>query len=239
MTFSKDEVAALLRAYVTKNDIKPDPDHSPWNSSVYVVLDCVFSSQAKYKSTVLPILRERFPKRTGLTDEPNLTLSHFIESVNNFAPMSERFERYASEVLGNRQKIGRRLKVQIVYDVCYFLVQRGMQTMADLKAVPDEGLDRMILEDLVGGVYGIGPVLARYLLLLIGREDHVKPDTMLVRLFSRLGDWKPRFGHREDMERIRAAITEVARELGTTPARLDNALWLAESLRSSKTKVVN
>lgn len=233
MTDSGVEAATnLLRAYVHDQAIRPDPNYFYWHSGVYIVIDCVFSAQAKYENMVLPILRERLPQRAGLLDEPDLTFSRFIESVDRIASTDERFERYAGEVLGNRQKIGRRLKAQIAYEVCRFFVQRDLQTMADLKAVPDDALDTMILDDLVGGVYGIGPVLARYLMLLIGREDHVKPDTMLVRLFGRLGDWKPRLGHHDDMERIRTAITQVANEIGTTPARLDNALWFAESTRA-------
>lgn len=75
----------------------------------------------------------------------------------------------------------------------------------------------------------MGPVLGRYLLLLLGLEQYVKPDTLLSRLLGRIGGWQPTLGNARDRALIQDAISGVAAELGTTPAWLDNALWFYES----------
>ena len=105
-----------------------------------------------------------------------------------------------------------------------------METRADLLALGDEALARLVLDDLVPSVRGIGPVLARYLLLLLGLEQYVKPVYLAVAALTRppwaaAADPWPQGRHGP----IQTAVTAVAVEMRTTPARLDNALWLYES----------
>jgi len=168
-----------------------------------------------------------------LKDVPALSFSAFLNSVGA-APTPERLEVYASETMQTRQKISGRLKVEVAYDVCQFFVRRGLETRADLLALGEEILEPLVLTDLVSEVRGIGPVLGRYLLLLLGLEKHVKPDTLLTRLLGRVGGWTPRSGHEGDMRLIRQVVTDVAGELGTTPALLDHALWTYESTGAGK-----
>ena len=217
-----------LRAFVQAEGIQPDPKFAPWNSGVYAVLDCVYSSQARYASVVLPLLQDRFPRLSGLKDTSDLRFSDFLHSVGP-EPTVERLETYAKDVMENRMQIAGRLKVQVAYDVCQFFVLRGLETRADLLALGDETLARLVLDELAPSVHGIGPVLARYLLLLSGLEQYVKPDTLLSRLLGRIGEWQPILGHEDDMDLIQAAVAAVATEMRTTPARLDNALWFYES----------
>lgn len=229
----RSALVASLRAFVQAEQITPDPAYVHWNSGLYSVLDCVYSSQARYAQVVLPLLRERFPVATGLKDVPDLPFSAFLDSVGA-ALTPERLEAYATQTMRTRQKIAGRLKVEVVYDVCQFFVRRGFETRADLLALGEEVLEPLVLTDLVGEVRGIGPVLARYLLLLLGLERHVKPDTLLTRLLGRIGGWLPRAGHEGDMNLIREVVTAVADELGTTPALLDHALWMYESTGMGK-----
>ena len=226
------ELVSSLRAFVQEEGIQPDPDYIEWNSGLYAVLDCVYSSQVRYALIVLPLLQQRFPVATGLKDVPELTFSAFLDSVGR-DPTSEQLETYAA-TLRTRHKIAGRLKVEVAYDVCRFFVDRGYETRAALRELGDDKLEQLVLVDLVGAVRGIGPVLGRYLLLLLGLEQHVKPDTLLVRLLGRVGRWQPRFGQETDMQLIKAAVTAVAEEIGTTPARLDNALWFYESTGAPK-----
>lgn len=231
MQMTRPELALLvdhLRAFVQAEGLQPDPNFTPWNSGVYAVLDCVYSSQARYASVVLPLLQQRFPALSGLKDVPELRFSDFLHSLGP-EPTVEGFATYARQVMENRQQLSGRLKVQVAYDVCHFFVQRGLETRADLLALGNEALARLVLDDLVNSVRGIGPVLARYLLLLLGLEQYVKPDTLLSRLIGRLVDWQPTLGNETDMNLIQAAVSAVAAEMRTTPARLDNALWLYES----------
>ena len=149
-------------------------------------------------------------------------------------PTPIQFETYAQTTMQTRHKIAGRLKVEVAYDVCKFFVERRYETRGDLLALGEDRLEQLVLVELVQTVRGIGPVLARYLLLLLGLEQHVKPDTLLVRLLARVGGWQPRPGNEEDMRLIKELVTAVAHDFGTTPARLDNALWFYESTGTTK-----
>ena len=221
-----------LQAFVQAENIQPNPNYEYWKSGLYCVLDCVYSAQARYASVVLPILQERFPKATGLIDQPDLEFSAFLRDAGK-TPSADHFEDCAVNVMHNRQKIAGRLKVQVAWDVCQFFINHDppLETLADLRKLGDTQLENLVLVELVGQIRGMGPVLGRYLLLMLGLEQHVKPDTLLVRLLSRVGGRTLQSGHQGDMHLIQQVVTEVANAMGTTPARLDNALWFYESTR--------
>jgi hypothetical protein len=142
---------------------------------------------------------------------------------------TDKFERYANEVVLNKQKISNRRKTEICYDVCHFFVQRGFETKSDLQVLSSAALQKLILDDLQQSIRGIGSTLAKYLMMLVGDESHIKPDTMILRFFSRLSLWQPRSSSDQDAEIIRQIIASVALNHDTTPARLDHAIWLFES----------
>ncbi|WP_119673642.1 hypothetical protein [Deinococcus sp. RM] len=216
-----DPLPAQLSMFVQTHGIKVDPEFSLHASGVHSVVNCVFSAQARFDVVVLPLLK-RLDDR--LPDVPELTFQAFVDDVDSLGTQA-----YAEDVLRNRQRLARRLKVEVARDVAAFFVRHGIQTVGDFQRLDDEAAEQLVLVDLVQEVRGIGPTLAHYLLWLLGREDHVKVDSLLTRLFARIGDWQPRLGHEADRVRITEAVRAVAAELGTTPARLDNALWQFES----------
>jgi hypothetical protein len=208
--------------------IRLDGEYIVWQSAVYALINCVFSAQANYSGGVLPMLRDRLARR--LPDGPDLTLHAFLADVDSFG--STKFERYAREVL-TRQRLARRLKVEICYEAAEFLVARGMQRKRDFRSLDQEALDALLMIDLRGAVRGIGPTLARYLLMLLGREDHIKPDIMITRFFAGLGGWTPRYGHPGDAEIMREVVGAAATDVGTTAARLDHAIWQYQRMQGS------
>jgi hypothetical protein len=210
-----------------ETDIKIGSEYLEWQSGVYAVIDCVFSAQAKYNSMVLPILQKRLPLRLDLQDNSELKFSAFLQDMDSFG--IDKFERYANEVVLNKQKISNRRKTEICYDVCHFFVKRGFETKSDLQVLSSAALQKLVLDDLQQSIRGIGLTLAKYLLMLVGDESHIKPDTMILRFFSRLSLWQPRSSNDQDAEIIRQVITTVALKHDTTPARLDHAIWLFES----------
>ncbi|MFW8626931.1 hypothetical protein [Deinococcus sp. ME38] len=222
-----DPLPAQLSAFVQKQGIVVDPEFSLHPSGVHSVVNCVFSAQARFEVVVLPLLK-RLNDR--LPDVPELTFQTFVDDVDSLG-----VQGYAEDILRNRQQLSGRLKVEVAREVAAFFIRHGIQTANDFRALGDEVAEQLVLVELVRDVKGIGPTLAHYLLWLMGREDHVKVDSMLVRLFARIGDWQPRLGHDGDRVRITEAICEVATQMGTTPARLDNALWQFESRRAAGT----
>jgi len=224
----EDLLAQRLRELVDDGVIAVDPNYIEWQSGVYAVVDCVFSAQARYESTVLPMLRERLPGRPGLADGPGLRLSDFTADVDSFGP--DKWDEYGREVL-NLQVLNGRRKVEVCYDIARFLTLRGLETRSDLRNLGDDGLLDLVLGPLMKEIHGMGPALCRYLLILFGLESQIKPDTMIHRFFDGLSEWTPRFQRIEDIELVQRIIGRIATEMGTTPARLDNAIWLYQSNR--------
>lgn len=224
-----DDLARRLSEFVHDKKIEIDSNFKVYESSVHAVVDCIFSSQTRYEAVknVMERLNARLP------DRPDLNFSEFIRDIEQVGP-----EEYARDVLKNQQQIAGRLKTEICRDVASFFTRRGYDTKMAFQLPPEPeaqayaekkaDLERLILQELVEEVEGIGPVLARYLLLLLGDESAVKPDTIITRLFEKLSSERFPMGDKPAMKRIEAAIQVVAVEQGVTPARLDNALWSYE-----------
>lgn len=238
---NRDVLASQLLDFVQAERIVPTVKDLHWKSGVYAVLDCVYSAMAKFDTVVLPTL-QRFGERSELKDVPTLKFSEFIGDVDELASGPERFGVYATAIMGNRQRLSGRSKVEVAYDVCQFFVHRGYETVGDVRALCQGGpetlgkLERLVLNEMKAPgpsrIRGIGAALGPYLLMSLGVETYVKPDTLLLRLLGRIGSWQPRAGNAGDLILIRAVVTDVALQLNSTPARLDNALWRHESQRS-------
>lgn len=250
------ELAKQLIAFLHDNALTPRAEEfdSEWRrSGVYAVLDCVFSSQTRFE-TVERVL-QRFGDSTGLTDEPWLTFSAFLDVMRggeSGRPSPERFKAVAVEVFKNEQKIARRLKVEVAYDVCLFFAERGLETKQNLRSLPrgvsftcdhpgtPGELERLVMNHIVNGqpgsgkVHGMGIALGAYLLICLGDTTFVKPDTLLLRSVGRIGGWQPRASNVSDFVLMRQAISCAADELGIVPAHLDHLLWKEEREREER-----
>jgi hypothetical protein len=214
-------LAGALVQVVSRLDLQPyrgEVDWLPWRSAVYALVDCIFSAQARYESTVLPMLKHRLQRR--LPDSPALTFTEYLTDIDSMR--GARFERYAASVL-TRQVLSGRLKVEISYEAAEFLARRGFETMADLRAEPPQSLERLILHDLVPAIKGMGPTLGEYFLILLGDETRIKLDSRLVSFLQRELRYVP------DPDTARRVLNTAAERLGTTGARLESAIWKWES----------
>ena len=212
-----------LDKHIDSGKIAIDPNFALWKSGVYSVIDCVFSAQARYEAVVLPMLRERMPARPGMADSADLRFTDFVEDVRSFGV--QEWDAYGEAVL-NLQVLAGRRKVEVCFDIAQFFIERGLETSGDLAALGEDDLLKMILGPLQSSIHGIGPSLARYLAILLGVENQIKPDIMIMRFFGGISDWSPRNGNKEDIELIESVIRSSASKMGTTAARLDNAIWL-------------
>lgn len=213
-------------------------------SGVYSVLDCVFSSMAKFKTVVVPTL-QRFGESSGLHDTAELTFNQFlvfVQGQQHIRPTAERFAEVAQNDFANSQKISGRTKVEVAYDVCEFFAARGYQTKADLQILPVEELEKLVMQDMVNlrgdpnitKIRGMGLALGAYLLICLGDTHFVKPDTLLLRLVGRIvDDWQPKNSDENDYLLVRQAITYAGEKLNPPQpaAAVDNALWHYESTR--------
>ncbi|MBB5235010.1 hypothetical protein [Deinococcus budaensis] len=220
-----DPLTDKLRAFVQQENIQPDPNFATYANGNYCVLDCVFSPRANWEFTVKPMV-ERFAAYGWEKDIR--TFSDFVADVDSFG--EGKFERYAAEVLINLGVLSGRRKAEVAYDVAKFLIQNDIEYVADFHRLSTYEVEELVGFRLVESVRGMGSVLASYLILLFGREDYIKVDTLLNRLMGHIGDWKFRYGNPQDILAIRKAIITVAEEMKITPSRLDNALWKYESI---------
>jgi hypothetical protein len=222
-----ESVVAKLLFEIDRHEIEPDRHSliwSPWNSGLYSMLDAVFSAQSKYEIIVVPLLK-RLNVREGMSDTTERRFSDFIRDVDNHGA-----EAYAVQVL-NRQRVGGRLKVAVAYDCAKFLASRGYETMADLIA-DKEALKPIVLDQMRHRVVGIGPALSNYFLSLVGDENRIKLDVMLLRFLLRAGvTLNPSIP--SDYDFGLAVFTNAATSLNSTPARLDNAIWKFESTNAA------
>ena len=224
---NSEELTVKFYNLITTLGIVPEKAGTPWlpwQSGVYALLDCIFSSQSNYKGVVLPLLG-RLSERPNLSDTPDLHFSTFLTDIDGFG--DDRFEQYARQVL-TRNKIAGRLKVEICYEAAHFFVKRGLETMTDLHRLETK-IEPLILTDLQGSIRGVGPALSHYLLTLYGNEYHVKLDTMINRFWARMNDWCPRDSNEHDYQIVLSIFRNVASQMQSSPARLDNAIWQYES----------
>lgn len=215
------DAADRIVSAVWKLGITPDADgagQSIWQSGVYAVADCIFSAQSRYHSVVKPMLDRWGGIRPAMVDRAGLTFSDFMAEVDAFG--DDKFEEYARQVMTRHVLAGRR-KVEVCYDAARFFTARGVETAEDLRAQAD--LRTLILEDFQRDIRGVGPALARYLLMLLGDEDEVKPDVHILRFWNDVG-LAP-----AAPATVAAAFRDAARALGTSAARLDAAVWVFSS----------
>lgn len=208
-----EQLTQKLLEFVETHHIHPNPDFRGYKSGVYALVDCIFSSQARY-STVVNLI-SRLNRR--FYDQETLTFTRLMQDIQKIG-----VQEYSEKIL-TRQKIGKKLKTEIVLEAAQFLAGRSFETKDDLLALEIKELEKLILVDLVREVYGIGSVVAEYLLILLSNEQYIKADTHIMRLMQELA------GPAVTADEAREAITTVAKAKYCTPARLDNALWTFES----------
>ena len=258
-----ERLTGQLLQFLDDKKIVANPNFTEelYKSGVYSAIDCVFSSMAVYKTVVVPAINRSSQKQI-LQDVPGLRFSEYLEYVrgDSSKTLERRFEEVAKNDFNYRGKISGRLKVQVAYDVCQKFVDRGLETIYDVQALPEgipftcehpgtagelekfviggiagvKGYDYPIVIDLK--VRGIGLALGAYLLILLGNETFVKPDTQLFKLMGRIGKWSPRTSNMEDFQLVRQVISCAAAQRNATPASLDNALWKYESDRTAAAK---
>ncbi|TSA87180.1 hypothetical protein FNU79_04620 [Deinococcus detaillensis] len=258
-----EKLTDQLLQFLDEEKIVANPNFTEelYKSGVYSVIDCVFSSMAVHKTVVVPAIN-RFRKNQSLQDIPELKFTSYLEyaRADLERPTKERFDEIASKDFDYRGVIAGRRKVEVVYDVCQRFVHKGLETIHDVQALPKgepftcespgtQGeLEKFVMGGIAGvagydspnvKVRGIGLALGAYLVLLLGDETFVKPDTQLFKVMGRIGRWSPRASNVEDFQLVRQAISCAAAQRDVTPASLDNALWAYQSglQKTASTKV--
>jgi len=222
-------VTEELRQAVAALEIKPRG--AVWTSLSYCVLDAVWSIGARYDSVVVPLVRgvasahgddtPTAPSDGPIPADP-LPLDAFLSSYPDVGALS---------TVTNAQRTSTRsgiLKADAALRYAAILQAHGLTARVDAhQALSEPPLVDDIDRELAG-VPGDG-VRRPYLWMLVGSNDRVKPDRMILRFLGR-------YGGPTTTEAAHQVLTELARDLTTestsiTPWMIDHAIWRAERTR--------
>ena len=220
-----DVVVAAARGL----DIRPRGER--WAHLSLCVLDAVFSIGARYGSTERTCKQyAAYARLAPLVDAaaPGSIIGTPAEQpLSAFVTDAADVERFASEVLRNRQRTSTRggvLKAEAAARYAQVLVDAGVQRYGDVPGLFDDEPRMAAVTTALRGIAGNGTSDVRlgYLWMLLGDDHVIKPDRMVLRWLAGV------LGRRPTAADARAMIGAAAGELGCTPWELDHAVWRAQ-----------
>lgn len=141
----------------------------PYNSLSVCIIDCFYSLRAKYFSVTVPVV-ERYVKSFMGNNKfkSNINCTDLIEQIDSVGG----YKNFAAKILHNRQKISRRYKSDICYEVAQKLLQLNINSIDDFKNFNDIKK----LEVALYSIKGVGAAGVNYLFMLAGDPNRCKPD---------------------------------------------------------------
>jgi hypothetical protein len=197
------------------------------------VLDAVYSLRLNYTKIVVPLIEKYaaayqvHPKsdRNHRATEREDTLEDLVSRLSGPSQLE-----FLSAV-GRGSKDFRQNGVEksaIVFELANALLAEGVNTLADLSDwAARTDLDRFKKQ--TPAIKGFGQAGLYYLAMLAGRDDLIKPDTMIHRFVSRaLGMGSKKLENDE----VVLILQTGAGLLGVAPREMDHSIWKYESERA-------
>jgi hypothetical protein len=224
-----EDEAALQRLGAAVLALSPTPRARRWVSLSFCILDAVWSIGALYDEVVVPLVRS-FAGEFGV-DAPTIPASE--PPPADPIPLAELtdFDAESLAQKTNRQRTSTRggiLKADAVLRHVHVFRAHGVDTLADATTLL-EGDDRFReVDQALRVIPGEGSDMVRrgYLWMLIGNDDLIKPDRMVLR-------WLRHQGVNVSADEARELIAALAPILSercsrrVTPWEIDHALWKA------------
>lgn len=201
------------------------PDWSAWRGgwpgeADAALVDAVFSSGAKYESTVLPLVQRWRSARDG-RPELGTGVSALTKAGLDFVDgIAKNDQRVKGRPLRNRKN---RRKIEVLLDLAERMTRPevGLDTADQIvsRAIADRGVVRRLTEE----VKGIGPATSSYFLMLLGVQG-VKADSLV-------SEWvEKQVGNgRLSQSDVEEVVERASQLIGVEPIRLDHAIWRHES----------
>lgn len=212
--------------------LDPEPRSRRWVSVSFCVLDAVYSIGAHYDNHVVPVV-SRVAADLGV-DSPSVAMS-VPESVDP-VPLDAFLDRYRStevllETTKNMQNTSTRggiRKAEAVRRYAEILRDHGVQDLGDARILLQDPARLAAVEAGLRKVPGEGQwgIRRGYLWMLIGNQEMVKPDRMVLR-------WLDRHGVTVSVDNARILLKNIAVDLSgemgrhVTPWEVDHAIWNA------------
>ena len=194
------------------------------------IMDAVYSMGVRYTSA--RNVTERYKKYGEAESSESHTVTDFIENVKKEGGC----EAFAYNVVKNLQRTATRngiLKSESCCLVAQVLKARGIETISDFMSYCDKAeLDKAICSTKSQS----SGIMLKYLYMLAGDENMVKPDRMIRRFVKNAG-----FSKIEDediVELFRGTVSELKGSYpDLTPRALDSAIWLYQrKIKAEKKK---
>lgn len=213
-------------------DLDPQPRRRRWVSLSFCVLDAVHSIGARYDRHVVPVVT-RVAADCGI-DAPSVPMS--VPECDDPLPLGVFLDHYpdTGALLGttrNRQNTSTRggiRKAEATLRYAAILREHAVLTIQDARAVLRD-LPRLdSIETALRAVPGEGASGVRrgYLWMLIGDQQTVKPDRMVLR-------WLARHNAPVTADEARTLLRDIAQRVSAeggrevTPWEVDHAIWRA------------
>lgn len=227
----ESDIPAGLLAAVVKLDLQPRGQR--WSSLSFVILDAVWSIGARYDSVVVPVV-ERVAKHFAIADlyvQPGeapiadpLPLSTFAKlSVDELTALTNTQRTSTQSGILKADAVLRHVKAFQEHGVEDY--DEAIAMMRDDSRFPD--LNAALRK--IPGEGGQG-IRRGYLWMLLGDDDLIKPDRMVLRWLNAHGVAVDPAGARTLIADLAVAATdELGRDI--TPWEIDHAMWLAARRR--------
>lgn len=204
-------------------ELRTLPVEYHYSSLPLAVADAIYSIGVGYDAQVKPAMA-RFAGHLGisLTGEPSVGC-HGCLTLLGGLPAHET----ASDVFANRGRTSTRngiLKADAVMRAMRLFHECGIDTINDLRAA---GVKLRVVEEAFREIPGQRTGISwKYLLMLTGDEDLIKPDRMIKRFLAEALGLGAVLSEDGCVDIVRAAAAELSREFPfMTPRRLDYAIW--------------
>ena len=212
--------ANILADYCRKNILTDNSstDGYLYRSLSVCIIDCVYSLRAKYFSVTVPIV-ERYAKKYMNDDKyaDGDTLDDFIRRIDSCGQ-----EKFASDVLKNKQTLCKKLKSEVCRDLAQRLVDVGVHTVEDFHLAQLK--DSKYLAKVIRGTFGIGEAAESYLFMLAGDSNRCKPDVHLLKCMQDAYGCKVR--PEDCQELMEGAVVLLRPQYPTLTVRgLDALIW--------------
>jgi hypothetical protein len=218
---------------IAVKELDPQPRQARWGHLSLCVLDATFSINARYESTVAPLVHRyasyaKLPTVLFRGDElagpisprcDEQTLSAFLDSIGSMTD-----EAFAEDILNNRNRTSPRngiLKSAAARQIARALVDEGIETLADASALLGDLNRAKAAESRLSRIPGGGTqgIRTGYIWMTAGDNEHVKPDRHILGWLAGI------LQHQVTVAEARALLAETAKELDLTPWAVDHAIW--------------
>ena len=222
--------AMLERLSNAVTALDPKPRAQRWVSLAFCIADAVWSIGAHYDKVVVPLVRKRIAKEFGV-DQPTAPADGFRAKDPLKLEDLEALGLDRLTVLTNLQRTSTRggiLKADAVLRHCRIFREHGVETL-------EQAIDLMThqdrfskLDDGLRSIPGEGGYGVRrgYLWMLIGNDDLIKPDRMVLHWLEQHEVKTDPVGAREIIAALMPKV-RVASNRPPTAWEIDHAIWLA------------